>query len=120
MRRGNSATGRIFRRGLRGGSTRTIGLLWSLCPPHPSIGQVRDITSRLMNDHYACLAAGSLSDPAIIRHSIKEFADRLLDGVILGDLADMDYDTALIALLKRLPALLRVTRKYTQAFLSIN
>ena len=102
----------LLARGLRGGSTRTIGLLWSLCPPHSSIGQVRDITSRLMNYHYACQVVDSLSDPGIIRHSIEDFVDRRLDGVILGDWMNMKYDEEMIALLKRLPAVLLVLRKY--------
>ena len=102
----------LLARGLRGGSTKTIGLLWSLCPPHSSIGQVRDISSRLMKHHYACQVVDSLSDPAIIRHSIGDFVDRRVDGVIFGDLMNMDYDRELIELLKRLPAVLLVVKKH--------
>ena len=102
----------LLARSLRGGSTKTIGLLWSLCPPHSSIGQVRDITSRLMKHNYACQVVDSLSDPIIIRHSIEDFVDRRVDGVIFGDLMNMNYDEELISLLKRLPAVLIVTRQY--------
>lgn len=99
----------LFARSLRGGSTRSIGILWSLAPPHSSVRQIRDISIRMYGHDYACHIADSLSDPKIITQCLGEFVDRKVDGVVLQDMGRGKLSPEIIKLLKKLPATLIVS-----------
>ncbi len=99
----------LFARSLRGVSTRSVGILWSLAPPHSSVRQVRDISTRMYNHGYACHIADSLSDPKIVTQCLGEFVDRKVDGVVLQTMSHPELSPEIIMLLKKLPAALVVS-----------
>ncbi len=101
----------LFARKLSGGSTNSIGILWSLAPPHSSVRQVRDITIRMYNQGYACHVADSLSDEKIIKQCLGEFIDHRVDAVVLQDVCHVDEDGEITNLMKRLPACLMVVNE---------
>ncbi len=97
----------LFARKLSGGSTNSIGILWSLAPPHSSVRQVRDISIRMYNQGYACHVADSLSDEKIIKQCLGEFIDHRVDAVVLQDVCTPEIAN----LLKKLPACLLVAHE---------
>lgn len=70
-------------RSLRGGKTHSIGILWSLGGPHDSVGLIRDLSLKLMNNDYVSYVADSLSDPKMIESCLKNYVTRNVDGLIL-------------------------------------
>lgn len=101
----------LFASKLRGGSTNSIGLLWSLAPPHSSVRQVRDISIRMYKQGYACHVADSLSDQEVIKQCLEEFIDHRVDAVILQDISHENNPEPFISLLKNLPACILVVNK---------
>lgn len=102
----------LFARKLSGGSTNSIGILWSLAPPHSSVRQVRDISIHMYKLGYACHVADSLSDPKIIKQCLEEFIDHRVDAVIFQDPGRMEDAESFTGLLKRLPACIIVINKF--------
>jgi LacI family transcriptional regulator len=72
----------LLARGLRGGKTNSIGILWSLGGPHPSVELVRNISLKAMNAGYVSYIADSLSDPEIIVKILSDYINRNIDGLI--------------------------------------
>lgn len=70
-------------RGLRGGKTRSVGILWSLAGPHPSTSVVREISTRLHRRGYLAYIADSLSDPSLMTSVLYDYATRRVDGLIV-------------------------------------
>lgn len=70
-------------RGLRGLKTQAIGVLWSLCGPHPTQGIARAITLQAQKHQYTAHLADSLSDVDIISHMLADLARRRIDGVVV-------------------------------------
>ena len=73
----------IMAKSLRSGKTNSIGLLWSLSGPHDSLRVIRNISINLMREGYACHIADSLSDPKIIKHCLRDFCARNVDGIVI-------------------------------------
>jgi LacI family purine nucleotide synthesis repressor len=103
----------LFARKLSGGSTNSIGILWSLAPPHSSVRQVRDISVRLYKRGYACHVADSLSDPKIITQCLEEFIDHRVDAVVVQASCSEIASPPFVSLLKRLPACLVIVNEPT-------
>lgn len=72
----------FFGRGLQGGRTQSIGILWSLWG-HPSAQLVRDLTFRALRRNYISYVIDSLSDPGIIDRTLDEFSRRRVDAMIM-------------------------------------
>lgn len=70
-------------RALQGGKTHSIGILWSLCGPHPSMNVTRDLTLRAMRREYISYVVDSLSDPVIIDQTLEDFVRRRVDALII-------------------------------------
>ncbi len=104
----------LFARKLSGGSTNSIGILWSLAPPHSSVRQVRDISIRMYNQGYACQVADSLSNEKIIRQCLGEFIDHRVDAVVVQDIRHTGADNEILNLLKKLPACIVVVNELHQ------
>lgn len=73
----------VFGRGLQGGRTHSLGILWSLCGPHPSLNITRELTLRAMHRQYISYVVDSLNDPHVIDQSLEDFAQRRVDAVIV-------------------------------------
>lgn len=72
----------LLSRGLRGGRTRSIGILWSIGGA-PQSGQiVQKIALQAMQHKYVSYTVNSLCDPEIIKTAIDDFLQRHVDGLI--------------------------------------
>jgi DNA-binding LacI/PurR family transcriptional regulator len=87
----------VSARSLRGGKTHSIGILWSLGGPHDSIGLIRDISLKLMDNDYVSYISDSLSDPKIINSCLKDYVARNVDGLIIQVHSRVEYDNLLTA-----------------------
>jgi DNA-binding LacI/PurR family transcriptional regulator len=105
-------TPNLLARGLRGKRTQSVGVLWSLCGPHPSEASARRITLLTQQRGYSALLADSLSEPKVICSNLAEFARRRADGVIvqLGS-PDLAQDPAIRRLLDAFKAVVVVGRE---------
>jgi DNA-binding LacI/PurR family transcriptional regulator len=70
-------------RGLQGGKTHSLGILWSLCGPHLSMEVTRDLTLRAQKREYISYVVDSLSDPGIVNQTLEDFARRRVDALII-------------------------------------
>lgn len=95
-------------RGLAGKSTRSIGIAWTLGRPI-SAGIVQDLSIRLWNRGYVTFMANSLSDPAISKQILADFAQRGVDGVIIQASHGLLNDPALVGQLQRFKAVVAMT-----------
>jgi LacI family transcriptional regulator len=75
----------LLAKGLAGGRTRTVGVLWSLGGPHPSEGMARNITLGAQRHDYVTHLADHLSDPAVARRLLGDFRRRGVEAVVLED-----------------------------------
>lgn len=73
----------VLGRGLQGGKTHSVGILWSLCGPHNSMEVTRDLALRAQRHEYISYVVDNLSDPIIIRRALDEFARRGVDALII-------------------------------------
>lgn len=73
----------VFGRGLQGGRTHSLGILWSLEGPHDSTFITRDLTLRAMRREYISYVVDSLHDPMIFKRTLEDFARRRVDAVIV-------------------------------------
>jgi LacI family transcriptional regulator len=95
-------------RGLAGKSTRTIGIAWSL--GRPTAGKiVQDLAIRLWNQGYVTIFANSLSDPAISRQILVDFAQRGVDGVLIQASHSLLKDPVTVRQLKGFKAVVAMT-----------
>jgi LacI family transcriptional regulator len=72
----------LLAKGLRGGKTNSIGVLWSLGGPHFSVELVRNISLKAMNAGYVTYIADSLSDYDVIKKTLNDYINRNVDGLI--------------------------------------
>ncbi len=91
----------INARSLRGGKTHSIGILWSLSGPHDSIGLIRDISLKLMDNSYVSYVADSLGDSKIINSCLKDYIARNIDGLIIQMNSEIERDNLLTAEVQR-------------------
>jgi LacI family transcriptional regulator len=82
---------------LRGGKSHSIGILWGLGGPHDSIGLIRDISLKLMDNDHVSYIADSLGDPKIINSCLKDYVARNVDGLIIQVHSKVDRDNLLTA-----------------------
>lgn len=73
----------IIAQSLRGGRSHSIGILWSLTGPHDSLSLIRNMTLPLRHRGYVSYVADSMSDAAVIRSSLQDYAARKADGLIM-------------------------------------
>jgi len=73
----------IIAQSLRGGRSHSIGILWSLTGPHDSLSLIRNMTLPLRHRGYVSYVADSMSDAAVIRASLQDYAARKADGLIM-------------------------------------
>jgi len=99
-------------RGLRGKHTQTVGVLWSLCGPHPSEATARRITLLAQQRGYSASLADSMSEPKIVREALADFARRRVDGVILQiGYTGMLQDNEVTSLLKQFKSVVTTGRE---------
>lgn len=79
-------------RGLRGQSTRTIGVLWWLGSPPSREFMARRIAQMLQQHGYTTYIADHFSSPKQVADTLSNFAVRGVDGVILDSVPDVASD----------------------------
>ncbi len=97
-------------RGLRGKSTQTIGVLWSLCGPHHSEGVTRRLTLLAQQRGYSISIADSLSEAPVIQKALADFVRRGVDGVIIQFGGESLVNAEITRLLNRFKAVVVVAR----------
>ena len=96
-------------RGLSGGRTQTIGILWAVGGPHATMSVVEKVSIRGMKHGYVSYIANSLSDPTIIMQTLNDFVQRRVDGVVLQWGCYMPLPNDIKETLARFPAAVVVT-----------
>ncbi len=102
----------ILARGLRGGRTQAIGILWSLGGPHAAVQMTRSLTIRVQRRGYVPSVMDNTFDDREIGKAIEEYALRGIDGVVVEWGPPVPKDKDLSLLLKRFPAVVAVTPAY--------
>lgn len=103
----------MLARSLRSGKSMTVGITWSLCGPHDSGQVVREMAKTFFDNGYVSYISDSYSDATVIKQSLRNFASRKIDGLILH--ADMQYimeDSELLEILNSIPAVVIVGKKF--------
>ena len=70
-------------RGLRGGQTRAIGILWSLGGPHANESMIRPLNAMLREHNYVSYIFDHDSDPINLIANLKNLRSRGADGIVL-------------------------------------
>jgi LacI family transcriptional regulator len=71
-------------KGLVGGKTNTIGILWWLGGPHQGALVADDIAIYAQKKHqYVSYVTDHLMDPEVVLKSLKDFAQRKVEGVVI-------------------------------------
>lgn len=84
---------------LRRGRSNSIGILWSI----DSGEAIRDLTIGLMAKGFISHLVDSLSDPEIIKNSLKDYIRYKVDGLIMQANMDLLEDEGIRTLLKVIP-----------------
>lgn len=72
----------LLARGLRGGRTHSVGIIWSLGRPSAE-GAVREMAIRLSHHDYVTYMADCLSEPKLMEEALLSFAGRGVEAIIL-------------------------------------
>ncbi|MCC6579724.1 MAG: LacI family DNA-binding transcriptional regulator [Phycisphaeraceae bacterium] len=86
--------------GLRGGKTKSIGLLWSLGGPHDGEGMARRIARQFSEHAYVTYLADHMGLWRATIQALEDFARRGVDGIVIqagGNLFDNDAVRRLLA-----------------------
>lgn len=75
----------MMAKGLAGGRTNTLGILWSLNGPHLSESMAESISLNAHLHGYVTQLVNHLSDPAITLKSLSDFKRRGVDAVVMQD-----------------------------------
>lgn len=93
-------------RGLQGGRTHTLGILWSICEPDFTEELIRSLTIKIQRHGYISYVVDSLSDPGVLAQALNDYAQRRVDAIIM----EYEYPEKLLARLKAFPAVVLVGR----------
>lgn len=99
----------LLARGLRGGKTQTIGIIWSLGGPHAAVQMTRSLTVRTQRRGYVPSFMDNTFDDAAIAKAIEDCARRSVDGVVIEWGPPVPTDKNLHLLLKQFRAAVAVT-----------
>ena len=73
----------IHARALRGGKTRTVGILWAIGGPHAVGLTVQDLSLAVEGRGYLPYVVNSLSDIGVVSQALDDFLARSVEGVVL-------------------------------------
>ena len=73
----------VLAKGLTGGRTRAVGVLWSLGGPHLAVEMARNIAIRVQRRDYVTYIADSLADSDTINSVLNDYLLRRVDAVVL-------------------------------------
>lgn len=94
-------------RGLKGGSTQTMAVLWS--QSEQSLPMIRRITLPIQNRGYTLQLADHLNDPAILKKVLLEYLNRRVDAVVLEIRWNMHEFEQVKDIVKQFPAAVFIT-----------
>jgi LacI family transcriptional regulator len=99
----------VLARGLAGGRTHTIGVIWSLAGPHPSLEMTQHIAIGVQRTGYFAHVTDSRKDWSLVEEALGGYAERRADGIVLEWHAAWDNKVDLKKL-KDFPAVVVVTQ----------
>jgi LacI family transcriptional regulator len=73
----------VLARGLKGGRTRSIGVIWSLDGGHFSTSMLRMLNERIRNHNLVSYFADAIGDTSAIKSVLSDYAARSVDAVII-------------------------------------
>lgn len=74
----------LLARGLRSGTTMSVGLIWSMASLSPGAQIMQEVSIGLQTAGYSTHLVNNLSDPKLTRRALAELAQRRVDGVIVS------------------------------------
>jgi LacI family transcriptional regulator len=86
-------------RGLSGGKTRSICILWSLSGPHQSEGMARNLLARIQNRGYVPYLSDHLGTWRDTKKILRDYIQRRVDGVIFQGVSVLLADPEVTKLL---------------------
>jgi LacI family transcriptional regulator len=103
----------LLARGLRGGRTQTIGLLWSLGGPPAAVQMTRNLTIRVQRRGYVPSVMDNTFDETEIAKNLEDYSHRGIDGVVVELGPPVPKDKKHISsLLKKFRAAVVITPSY--------
>lgn len=96
-------------RGLKGGKTHTIGVLWAISVPQVSARFTRQVARQAYSASYQTLITDTMSDPDVLLHGIEQHLLRRVCGAILQWPAHLDPTPKLVDAVRALPAAVVIT-----------
>ncbi len=73
----------ILARGLKGGTTQTVGILWSLKGPHAPVELVHHIAERIHAHQYVTQISDSLFQREVMQQVLADYVQRGVDAVVV-------------------------------------
>jgi LacI family transcriptional regulator len=99
----------LLARGLSGGRTETLGVLWNLAWPQPSVEMARNLAVRAQKHGWVSYIADHLRTYDVILAILHDFTKRGVDAVALELYSDISIDKELEDVLKTFSAAVIVT-----------
>lgn len=101
-------TPNFLARGLRGGSTNTIGIIWGQ-RGEPTVGRLMDEIGKRLSKHGYMVPVADKISAAIESEALTEYAARCFDGIILQVWPFQEISPDVISLLRQFKAVLLVS-----------
>ncbi|MBN1943404.1 MAG: LacI family DNA-binding transcriptional regulator [Phycisphaerae bacterium] len=79
----------IMARGLRGGKTQTVGILFSLKGPHSPTEMVQMIARKVHGHHYVSQVSDTLCETRVVQRVLRDYIRRGVDAVVIQLMLDM-------------------------------
>jgi LacI family transcriptional regulator len=102
----------LLARGLRGGRTQTIGILWSLGGPPAAVQMTRNLTIRVQRRGYVPSVMDNTFDETEIAKTLEDYSHRGIDGVVVELGPPVPKNKNISSLLKKFRAAVIITPSY--------
>lgn len=98
-------------RGLKGASTHSIGLIWSITGSPQAAQVVSELATRIGKRNYVCYVMDSRGNPDATASALHDLAQRRVDAVVAQISADIIHEPAITSQLSALPAAILVSER---------
>jgi DNA-binding LacI/PurR family transcriptional regulator len=106
-------------RGLNGGRTMTLGLVWSLLGPHDRVALANQIAAMARRQGYMTFTADHSGACTSVREVLRRYLSHGVDGVIIDELSCFMDDRESMELLGRFPAVVATSQRPVDTFFDL-
>ena len=99
----------LLARGLKGGRTNTVGIIWGLGVPVFAEQMIRALTIRMKNRGYVTNVADNLSEADVTVQLLRDLAHRRVDAIVLQDTTGLANRSEIEKLLRHFAAVVVVS-----------